>query len=374
MPIEMEGPIPAKEKENLPMVDISGETNRQVVIAAGTKEVYQGHPTTVLMPDSRTIYCVWTYDHGGPCGPLKKSTDGGQTWSGLLIVPVSWSTIYNCPSIYRLTDPFGVERLCVFAAHAEGKNLMQQAVSEDGGHTWSSFRSLGIPCEMAFTTIAKLNRGDYLGMYPRRKDDRGENPIEVWQSLSKDGGLTWKEPTRACEDSARGRDPDEPELIRSPDGKQLLCLLRENLRQSLSLMMVSNNEGATWSDLRETPWGLTGDRHKARYANDGRIVVACRDMAPHSPTKGSFVAWVGTYDDIIKGRPGQYRIKLLHQYPTPGVKWSEVDCGYPGLELLPDGTFVATTYVKYRPGPEKNSVVSVRFKLEEIDKMARRQK
>jgi len=46
------------------------------------------------------------------------------------------------------------------------------------------------------------------------------------------------------------------------------------------------------------------------------------------------------------------------------------DCGYPGVELLPDGTFVATTYIKYRPGPEKNSVVSTRFKLSETDAMA----
>ena len=88
-------------------------------------------------------------------------------------------------------------------------------------------------------------------------------------------------------------------------------------------------------------------------------------MAPDSPTRGSFVAWVGTYDDIIAGRPGQYRIKLLHQH-GPNSR----DCGYPGLELLPDGTLVATTYVKYRPGSEKNSVVSVRFKLEDIDERA----
>jgi hypothetical protein len=39
------------------------------------------------------------------------------------------------------------------------------------------------------------------------------------------------------------------------------------------------------------------------------------------------------------------------------------------LEILPDGTIVATTYIKYSPGKEKHSVVSVRFKPEETDKM-----
>ena len=84
-----------------------------------------------------------------------------------------------------------------------------------------------------------------------------------------------------------------------------------------------------------------------------------------SPTSTHFVAWVGRYDDIVSGRDGQYRVKLLHSYKGG-------DNGYPGLELLPDGTFVATTYIKYREGPEKNSVVSARFALRETDRLAGR--
>jgi hypothetical protein len=53
-------------------------------------------------------------------------------------------------------------------------------------------------------------------------------------------------------------------------------------------------------------------------------------------------------------------VKLLHSYRA-------ADCGYPGVEVLPDGTVVATTYIKYRPGPEKNSVVSTRFLPAEIE-------
>jgi len=83
-------------------------------------------------------------------------------------------------------------------------------------------------------------------------------------------------------------------------------------------------------------------------------------MAADSPTKGHFAGWVGTYDDILHQREGQYRLKLLHNYAGS-------DCGYAGLELLPDGTFVATTYVKYRPDERKHSVVSTRVKLAELD-------
>jgi len=37
------------------------------------------------------------------------------------------------------------------------------------------------------------------------------------------------------------------------------------------------------------------------------------------------------------------------------------------MELLPDGTIVATTYIKYRPGKNRHSVVSARFTLKEMD-------
>ena len=46
--------IQAHEQPYLPLIDISGETDRHVVIAEGTEEVYQGHPTTVLLPDGKS--------------------------------------------------------------------------------------------------------------------------------------------------------------------------------------------------------------------------------------------------------------------------------------------------------------------------------
>ena len=130
-------------------------------------------------------------------------------------------------------------------------------------------------------------------------------------------------------------------------------------------MMFSQDQAKTWSKPVDTPWGLTGDRHQSIYTKDGRLVIAFRDQAPESSTRGHFVAWVGTYEDIQKSRPGRYRVKLLHSY----AGW---DCGYPGLQILPDGTIIATTYIKYRPGKEKHSVVSTRFKITETDEMAKK--
>jgi len=157
-----------------------------------------------------------------------------------------------------------------------------------------------------------------------------------------------------------GFKPSEPCFVRSPDGRQLLALMRQNTRTINAGFIVSDDEGKTWSEPRLLQGALSGDRHQARYAPDGRLVVVFRDTAAESSTKGHFVGWVGRYEDIVKQREGQYRLKLLHS----NAGW---DCGYPGLELLADGTFVATTYIKYWPDKRKHSVVSTRFRLAEVD-------
>lgn len=347
----------------IPTIDLSADTTRQVIVARGTPDVYHGHPSTVLMPDGNTIYCVWTYGHGGVCGPMKKSEDGGKTWSPLLPVPANWSTVYNAPVIYRLADPGGHYRLFVFAARGPG-GFMHESYSDDDGLTWSPMKSNGLKSIVAFTSIIPIEGGKKLlgqaNFKPIGAKDEKENVIV--QSTSEDGGFTWA-PWRTVL-VVPGMSPSEPGIIRSPDGKQLLCLLRENARKLGALFMTSNDEGNHWSAAKETIPGLYGDRHKLHYTNDGRLVVTFRDIGPLSPTLNHFVAWVGTYDDIINWKQGSYRIKLLNSY-------NSYDCGYSGLELLPDNTFVTTTYIKYRPGPEKNSIVSVRFKLSETDKMVK---
>ena len=43
------------------------------------------------------------------------------------------------------------------------------------------------------------------------------------------------------------------------------------------------------------------------------------------------------------------------------------------MGFLPDNTIAATTYIKYRPGKQKHSVIGTRFKLEETDARLQRQ-
>jgi lysophospholipase L1-like esterase len=82
-------------------------------------------------------------------------------------------------------------------------------------------------------------------------------------------------------------------------------------------------------------------------------------MAADSPVRGDWVAWVGTFDDLVQRRDGQHRVRLSRN-------WRGTDCGYPGVEVLPDGTFVLTSYGHWEPG-EAPFVRCVRLRLAEVD-------
>ncbi len=355
--------------------DISGETNRQVFLLQGTEEIAGGHPTTVLMGDNKTMFAVWTKGHGAGCGPMARSDDGGLTWTRLdHTLPSNFANHINCPSIYRLVDPRGKERLWVFSALSSKapedspnkRGWIPRLLSEDGGKTWTEEMPLSPPGDsrfrnvMAFSSIVRLKDGSYLGEFHRGKDPtKNQSDLEVVQSITRDGGFTWSDPVVAG--YVKGKDLCEPYVFRSPDGSELCTIMRDNQRTGTSMVMFSKDEGKTWSTPMDTPWGLTGDRHQGIQLPDGRLVIVFRDYAPGSPSRDKFAAWIGTYNDIKQGHTGQYHVKLLHAYS---------DCGYPGIHQLPDGTIIATTYGKYWNDARKYSVVSVRFKISEIDARA----
>lgn len=344
--------------DELPVVDISGWRKRQTVIAAGTKETYQGHPTTLLMPDNRTLFCVWCIEHGGHAGPMARSDDAGLTWTRLDdTLPKGFSKHSNCPSLYRIADSAGKERLWVFTSSHGQDRLM----SEDGGQTWVEMPPLGFKCGMPFTGMVRLKDGRTaaFGQMRASGDEQG-----VVMSVTADGGLTWTTPRMIAQQA--GKNLCEPFALRSPDGDEICCLIRENNHTATSMMCFSRDEGKTWTAPEDTSWGLTGDRHEGVQVPDGRWVIAFRDRALRSSTYGQFVAWVGTYDDIRHARPGQFRVKLLHHFGSPkdGYGWANTDTGYPGMEVLPDGTVIATTYIKHWDDERRHSVVSTRFKLD----------
>ncbi len=345
----------------IPTIDISEEADRHVIVAAGTEDIYQGHVDTVLMPDGTTMFATWAINHAGHLGPLARSDDGGLSWT-MIETPANWWEVrVTTPTMHRLVDPDGVERLFVFG----GQNFpgrLRQAYSEDGGKTWTPMRDTGLAAECPPKSILPFDNGNRLVMWCDRRDpasSANENvePV-VFMSESYDGGLSWTPEKVAVQVPTRWA---QPAVIRSQDEQRAVMLMRYN-GQGRSPLAVSEDGGETWSEARSASWNYTGHRPNMVYAPDGRIVAVFRDTAQGSPTHGHFVAWVGAFDDLFHGREGQYRIKLMHSHAGS-------DNAYSGLEVLPDGAIVATNYIKYQPGPEKHSIVSTRFTLEEIDAM-----
>jgi len=359
-------PAPVSRGYAIPLVDLAADTARQVVVDREPGQ-YLGHPTTVLLEDGRTVIAVYPKGHGRGAIQMKRSRDGGLTWSDRLPGPENWATSLETPTIHRVVGPDGRKRLVVWS----GLYPARLSVSEDDGTTWTPLAPAGdwggIVVMSALVEIKPFGSGRYMAMFHDdgrffAKEPRRQDPVvfTLYKTFSEDGGLTWSFPQAVCASSAIHL--CEPGIVRSHDGRTLAALLRENSRTRNSFVVFSKDEGKTWSEPRELPGALTGDRHTGRYAPDGRLFVSFRDMTHESPTKGDWVAWVGTFDDIVGGREGQYRVRLMDN--TGGA-----DCAYPGVEVLPDGTFVVTTYGRWTEG-EEPYIVSVRLKLKELDELA----
>ena len=427
------------------LLDISADTARHTVVAAGTEEVYQGHPTTVLTRTGKLL-CVWCVGHGGPCGPGAESLDGGHTWTRIDDrFPAAYAATHqNCPTLQKMTLPDGRERLLVFSAkritteyteHTESRFANARTTcplgivySDDDGLSWRESPPVHLCSVMPPTGFLPLRDGSValFGQIRRNPKVATDHPTDdqvVWMSTSRDG-LSWSEPRIVA--AAPEKNLCEPCALRSPDGREIALLLRENRHAGCSMMCFSSDEGQTWSAPTDTAPELTGDRHEGVVLPDGRLFIAFRDRMPTpcrsadgssmegmrpsgrvlstrlkaaSPieiekdgsfatsTYGHYVAWVGTWDDLRHARPGLCRIKLLHSYagderfPNPSFVG---DTGYSGVELLV-GTapravrngravgaslpaeLLCTTYIKYWSDARCHSIVSTRLRLDEID-------
>ena len=359
-------------KPVLKTLDLNDHAHRQVVVDREAGQ-YLGHPTTCLLEDGKTILCVYPKGHGRGAIVYKRSLDGGRTWSDRLPTPASWATSKEVPTLHRVIGPDGKKRLIVWS----GLYPARLAVSENDGQDWSELNPAGEwggIVVMGFVEKLRSGPGHYLAMFhddgrffTRKPVKNDRITFDLYKTFSTDGGLTWSFPKSVY----RSSDVHlcEPGCIRSPDGKTLAVLLRENARSKNSHIIFSNDEGRTWGQPRELPLALTGDRHTGKYSADGRLFISFRCRSPRQsvakrPFEGDWVGWVGTWEDLVQGGSGQYFIRLKDN--TKGY-----DTTYPGVEVLPDDTYIVTTYGHWTQG-EAPYILSVRFQLKELDALAGR--
>lgn len=349
--------------QSTPLLDMAGELERQVVVDKKPGQ-YLGHPTTLLLEDQETLLVAYPEGHGKGPIVIRRSLDGGLTFGEREVLPGSFATSLETPTLHRVTDASGRRRTLLWS----GLYPARRALGDEWGRNWTELEpagEFGGIVVMSSLVPVRDRPGHALAWF---HDDgrwfksraQGTKPptFRLYQTKTRDGGSTWEEPTEI------GASSDlhlcEPGAVRSPDGRTLALLLRENSRKGPSQVVFSEDEGESWSKPRPLAAELQGDRHVASYAEDGRLVVSLRDMAPGSPTRGDWVVWVGAFDDLKRGGVGAYRIRLMDNHHA----W---DCGYAGLERLADGGFVGVSYGHWTPG-ESPWVVSVRFSLTESDR------
>ena len=348
--------------QRIPLVDLDRDAGRHTVVDREAGQ-YLGHVSTTLLGDGRTILAVYPKGHGKGAILMKRSADGGRTWSERLPTPENWATSLETPTIHRVPDPVkGGHRLILFS----GLYPARIASSEDEGRTWTPLAPIGDwGGIVVMGSVVPMADGSLLAFFHDdgrffRANGRATGTFRLFQVRSTDGGRSWGEPTEIW--SGSDLHLCEPGAVRSPDGRTLALLLRENRRKAPSQIITTTDEGRSWSTPRELAWELTGDRHTAQYAGDGRLLITFRDMAEGSATKGDWVAWVGHWDDLLRGTPGQYRVRIKDNT-------NQWDSTYPGLERMPDGSFVTTTYGHWDTG-QPPYILSARLRLEELDARA----
>lgn len=374
---------------------------KNITTFAQSDTQYYGQPDMVLLDNNKTMIGVYPEGHGVGNVLMKRSEDAGKTWTQDTKTPKSWKTSQETPTIYKLDFKDGSQKLIMITGcpgvWGDYSTGWQTSISSDGGDTWSEYQRFH---EGEATTVA-------MASLIQLKDDKG-NFIDKWMGVYHNSNSFVNYKTYLTFDGNGKEQWSQPEpylseyrniekhyqicevgMFRSPDGKRIVALARSQSHQNKSTMFYSDDEGQTWSKPRDMQGALQGERHKIAYDPiSGRLLVTFREITldynkngsiePNDWMAGDWIAWVGTYDDLMQGNEGQYRIRLKQDF-TNNAKGG--DCGYAGISVLPDGTFTMLSYGHFdkekaeanTTGNARNDpayIVQAQFKLSEIDNIA----
>lgn len=336
-------------------------------------EHYLGQPDMIMLDDNETLYTVFPVGHGRGRIIMMVSHDAGETWTRKIDIPESWNTSYETPTIYKLNMTDGRTKLIVLSGHPKSFGApvggWDSSVSSDGGETWSEFKT-----HCPTLPDGSFNEGVVVMASLIQLKENGEY-IDKWMGVYHDGGsfvnyksyLTFDEDGNDCWTTpeaylSKYRDIEsshqicEVGLFRSPDGNRIVGLARNQTHNGPATMFYSDDEGETWSEPVPLPGSLAGERHKIIYdptdPTGQRVVIPFREIkydlngnnqfdGGSDWVAGDWVAWIGTYDDIINRREGSYRILLCEDWSANAKSG---DTGYTGFVVQPDGTFIMNTY------------------------------
>ena len=238
--------------------------------------------------------------------------------------------------------------------------------SDDGGKTWSEYKNWHEKKKDGTTNYTIVAMASLIQL----KDKNGNN-IQKWMGVYHDvnyvnyktyltfdesGNEQWSDPEPYLNEYRTTESKYqmcEIGMFRSPDGKRIVGLARSQSHNNPSTLIYSDDEGETWSEPMDLPGSLAGERHKALCDPiSGKLVITFREIqydlnknnqfdGGNDWMAGDWVAWVGTYEDLMEQNDGQCHILLCEDWANNRYSG---DTGYTGMVVLPDGTFVMDSY------------------------------
>lgn len=408
--------IPELDLSKMPqeIKDSEYEYLYQLSVVDNTND-YMAHPDSVLLKNA-DILTVYPKGHGKGAVLNKVSKDSGLSWNySVENTPASWEKSLETPTVYRLEFSDGTpDKLILISANSKWPNMktpggFECSISEDEGQTWSEFKrffsyedEFSVVPIVAMASLTRLKEnGKFTDKWMGFFHDSKYYNYKTILSFDKEGNIHWSTPERYLaphREIEKKAQMCEIEVIRSDMGRgDELCLIaRSQSKKINSMIAFSDDEGKTWSVPKEVPAALNGERHKAEYASDGRLLITFRSIErgrkaeaharKNDARKGwiseGLVAWVGTYEDLKNASEGQYRIKLAHIYDekqTSPEYYACADTGYCGNVVLQDDTFVVCSYGKFSASDRtadgknlKTYIASKRINLKDTDVLVKR--
>lgn len=371
---------------------------------------YLGHPDTVEIGGKLMTFYPSGHGKGAIIGQV--SSDLGESWQTMDNLPQSWENSMETPCVYNIRTTAGREVLVLTSGCPYWSDIgalpdgFQSSVSFDQGETWSEFEhwygrdmtdGKGYDGVVAMSSLTQLRDADgkpidkWMGTFHRGPNEHGVDGgngytnYRTYLTLEGDRAVWSKpEPLLAAHHEIEDRyGMCELEIIRNEKDGCLILLARANRHVSNSLISYSYDEGITWSEPKELPHCLTGDRHKAELDPvSGKVLISFRQLlcngkkfrrhafASNDLMSEGWVAWIGDMDDLMSYADDDpsndtYGDALLVVAKNYGGKGG-ADCGYSGVVCLEDGTYIMTSYGNFDALALKPYILQAKFKLSDI--------
>lgn len=407
---------------SIPVVKLRASDRKTV----DRRSSYLGHPDLV-MSDTGQLICMYPAGHGKGAIIAKTSDDFGETWSDRLTdTPESWQKSQETPTLYRLQRSDGSDKLLLVSGCPSWGNVdgwytdgFNCSVADGDGSHWSEFynfygrewaqsqpnkpadydnlseeekavlpnydaqgKVLAYDAIVAMSSLTRLKEnGVYVDKWLGTFHDYDFYNYASILTFDAEGKPQWSAPRRYLSQWRANEIQSnicEVEIIRTPAPRDdtLILIGRANSRKTNSVISFSYDEGATWTQPKELPRELCGDRHKAEYdATTGKLAISFRQIIPGIKQNayaadellcGDWVAWIGTFDDLLTyaddDPSNDAKGDALLVLGSNNVLGSPGDNGYSGT-VCQNGTFVMVAYGRFDPWAGNPYIMQVKFRL-----------